>query len=196
MKVLSEDNSQKTETNNSRNDSRSESRGGNKPTFQSAWKWLKWVILALLTAGVITLIWYFSTNHYTNVSKVTAFNISQNGDKQTVNVTGNNGKTYTATNKDIRDISSAQYYVAGGSVNSFTFFINNTNYGQIAINMIDHCNFIEIEIQSGTTLMANVHQVVLGGFQVWYASANDGSIYLPVGNNKWTAATTGSDFSS
>ena len=69
MKVSSEDNSQRSETNNSRNDSRSEARSGNKPTFQSAWRWLKWVLLALLTAGVITLIWYFSTNHYTNVNR-------------------------------------------------------------------------------------------------------------------------------
>ena len=41
MKVSSEDNSQRYETNSSRNDSRSETRSGNKPTFQSAWRWLK-----------------------------------------------------------------------------------------------------------------------------------------------------------
>ena len=191
MKVSSEDNSQRSETNNSRNDSRSEARSGNKPTFQSAWRWLKWVLLALLTAGVITLIWYFSTNHYTNVNRVQSVAIKQDADKQTITVTGSDGKTYTATSNDICKITSAQYYVAGGNVNSFIFFVNNTDKGQIAINMIDQCDFRDITIQGGTSLMANVHQVVLGGFPFWYASANDGNIYAPPTNtqNEWTAAT-------
>ena len=191
MKVSSEDNSQRSETNNSRNDSRSEARSGNKPTFQSAWRWLKWVLLALLTAGVITLIWYFSTNHYTNVNRVQSVAIKQDPDKQTITVTGSDGKTYTATSNDICKITSAQYYVAGGNVNSFIFFVNNTDKGQIAINMIDQCDFRDITIQGGTSLMANVHQVVLGGFPFWYASANDGNIYAPPTNtqNEWTAAT-------
>ena len=195
MKVSSEDNSQRSETNNSRNDSRSEARSGNKPTFQSAWRWLKWVLLALLTAGVITLIWYFSTNHYTNVNRISNVSISQSGEspnkKQTITVTGSDGKTYTATSNDICKITSAQYYVAGGNVNSFIFFVNNTDKGQIAINMIDQCDFRDITIQGGTSLMANVHQVVLGGFPFWYASANDGKIYAPPTNtqNEWTVPT-------
>lgn len=195
MKVSSEDNSQKSETNNSRNDSRSESRSGNKPTFQSAWRWLKWVLLALLTAGVITLIWYFSTNHYTNVNRISNVSISQSGEgpnkKQTITVTGSDGKTYIAISNDICKITSAQYYVAGGNVNSFIFFVNNTDKGQIAINMIDQCDFRDIIIQGGTSLMANVHQVVLGGFPFWYASANDGKIYAPPTNtqNEWTVPT-------
>ena len=190
MKVSSEDNSQRSETNNARNDSRSEARSGNKPTFQSAWRWLKWVLLALLTAGVITLIWYFSTNHYTNVNRVQSVAIKQDADKQTITVTGSDGKTYTATSNDICKITSAQYYVAGGNVNSFIFFVNNTDKGQIAINMIDQCDFRDITIQGGTSLMANVHQVVLGGFPFWYASANDGNIYAPTNTpNEWTAAT-------
>ena len=194
MKVSSEDNSQRSETNNSRNDSRSESRSGNKPTFQSAWRWLKWVLLALLTAGVITLIWYFSTNHYTNVNRISNVSISQSGEgpnkKQTITVTGSDGKTYTATSNDICKITSAQYYVAGGNVNSFIFFVNNTNKGQIAINMIDQFDFRDITIQGGTSLMANVHQVVLGGFPFWYASANDGKIYAPTNTpNEWTVPT-------
>lgn len=195
MKVSSEDNSQKSETNNSRNDSKSEARNGNKPTFQSAWRWLKWVLLALLTAGVITLIWYFSTNHYTNVNRISNVSISQSGEspnkKQTITVTGSDGKTYTATSNDICKITSAQYYVAGGNVNSFIFFVNNTDKGQIAINMIDQFNFRDITIQGGTSLMANVHQVVLGGFPFWYASANDGKIYAPPTNtqNEWTVPT-------
>ena len=191
MKVSSEDNSQRSETNNSRNDSRSEARSGNKPTFQSAWRWLKWVLLALLTAGVITLIWYFSTKHYTNVNRVSNVSISQSGEdsnkKQTITVTGSDGKTYTATSNDICKITSAQYYVAGGNVNSFIFFVNNTDKGQIAINMIDQCDFRDITIQGGTSLMANVHQVVLGGFPFWYASANDGDFYVPDDStaNQW-----------
>ena len=194
MKVSSEDNSQKSETNNSRNDSKSEARSGNKPTFQSAWRWLKWVLLALLTAGVITLIWYFSTNHYTNVNRISNVSISQSGEgpnkKQTITVTGSDGKTYTATSNDICKITSAQYYVAGGNVNSFIFFVNNTDKGQIAINMIDQFNFRDITIQGGTSLMANVHQVVLGGFPFWYASANDGKIYAPTNTpNEWTVPT-------
>jgi len=195
MKVSSEDNSQRSETNNSRNDSKSEARSGNKPTFQSAWRWLKWVLLALLTAGVITLIWYFSTNHYTNVNRISNVSISQSGEspnkKQTITVTGSDGKTYTATSNDICKITSAQYYVAGGNVNSFIFFVNNTDKGQIAINMIDQCDFRDITIQGGTSLMANVHQVVLGGFPFWYASANDGKIYAPPTNtqNEWTVPT-------
>ena len=190
MKVSSEDNSQRSETNNSRNDSRSEARSGNKPTFQSAWRWLKWVLLALLTAGVITLIWYFSTNHYTNVNRVQSVAIKQDADKQTITVTGSDGKTYTATSNDICKITSAQYYVAGGNVNSFIFFVNNTDKGQIAINMIDQCDFRDITIQGGTSLMANVHQVVLGGFPFWYASANDGNIYTPTNTpNEWTVPT-------
>ena len=195
MKVSSEDNLQKSETNNSRNDSKSEARSGNKPTFQSAWRWLKWVLLALLTAGVITLIWYFSTNHYTNVNRISNVSISQSGEspnkKQTITVTGSDGKTYTATSNDICKITSAQYYVAGGNVNSFIFFVNNTDKGQIAINMIDQCDFRDITIQGGTSLMANVHQVVLGGFPFWYASANDGNIYAPPTNtqNEWTVPT-------
>ena len=197
MKVSSEDNSQRSETNNSRNDSRSEARNGNKPTFQSAWRWLKWVLLALLTAGIITLIWYFSTKHYTNVNKVSNVSISQSGEdpnkKQTITVTGSDGKTYTATSNDICKITSAQYYVAGGNVNSFIFFVNNTDKGQIAINMIDQCDFRDITIQEDgtrTSLMANVHQVVLGGFPFWYASANDGNIYAPTNTpNEWTTAT-------
>ena len=194
MKVSSEDNSQRSETNNSRNDSKSEARSGNKPTFQSAWRWLKWVLLALLTAGVITLIWYFSTNHYTNVNRIGNVSISQSGEgpnkKQTITVTGTDGKTYTATSNDICKITSAQYYVAGGNVNSFIFFVNNTDKGQIAINMIDQCDFRDITIQGGTSLMANVHQVVLGGFPFWYASANDGKIYAPTNTpNEWTVPT-------
>ena len=194
MKVSSEDNSQKSETNNSRNDSKSEARSGNKPTFQSAWRWLKWVLLALLTAGVITLIWYFSTNHYTNVNRISNVSISQSGEgpnkKQTITVTGSDGKTYTAISNDICKITSAQYYVAGGNVNSFIFFVNNTDKGQIAINMIDQFNFRDITIQGGTSLMANVHQVVLGGFPFWYASANDGKIYAPTNTpNEWTVPT-------
>lgn len=200
MKVSSEDNSQRSETNNSRNDSRSEARSGNKPTFQSAWRWLKWVLLALLTAGVITLIWYFSTNHYTNVNKVSNVSISQSGEgsnkKQTITVNGSDGKIYTATSDDICKITSAQYYVAGGNVNSFIFFVNNTDKGQIAINMIDQCDFRDITIkdetsQDGTSLMANVHQVVLGGFPFWYASANDGKIYAPTPDrpNEWKVPT-------
>ena len=190
MKVSSEDNSQRSETNNSRNDSRSEARSGNKPTFQSAWRWLKWVLLALLTASVITLIWYFSTNHYTNVNRVQSVAIKQDADKQTITVTGSDGKTYTATSNDICKITSAQYYVAGGNVNSFIFFVNNTDKGQIAINMIDQCDFRDITIQGGTSLMANVHQVVLGGFPFWYASANDGNIYAPTNTpNEWTVPT-------
>ena len=190
MKVSSEDNSQRSETNNSRNDSRSEARSGNKPTFQSAWRWLKWVLLALLTAGVITLIWYFSTNHYTNVNRVQSVAIKQDADKQTITVTGSDGKTYTATSNDICKITSAQYYVAGGNVNSFIFFVNNTDKGQIAINMIDQCDFRDITIQGGTSLMANIHQVVLGGFTFWYASANDGNIYTPTNTpNEWTVPT-------
>lgn len=194
MKVSSEDNSQRSETNNSRNDSKSEARSGNKPTFQSAWRWLKWVLLALLTAGVITLIWYFSTNHYTNVNRISNVSISQSGEspnkKQTITVTGSDGKTYTATSNDICKITSAQYYVAGGNVNSFIFFVNNTDKGQIAINMIDQCDFRDITIQGGTSLMANVHQVVLGGFPFWYASANDGKIYAPTNTpNEWTVPT-------
>jgi len=190
MKVSSEDNSQRSETNNSRNDSRSEARSGNKPTFQSAWRWLKWMLLALLTAGVITLIWYFSTNHYTNVNRVQSVAIKQDADKQTITVTGSDGKTYTATSNDICKITSAQYYVAGGNVNSFIFFVNNTDKGQIAINMIDQCDFRDITIQGGTSLMANVHQVVLGGFPFWYASANDGNIYAPTNTpNEWTVPT-------
>ena len=194
MKVSSEDNSQRSETNNSRNDSKSEARSGNKPTFQSAWRWLKWVLLALLTAGVITLIWYFSTNHYTNVNRISNVNISQSSEgpnkKQTITVTGTDGKTYTATSNDICKITSAQYYVAGGNVNSFIFFVNNTDKGQIAINMIDQCDFRDITIQGGTSLMANVHQVVLGGFPFWYASANDGKIYAPTNTpNEWTVPT-------
>ena len=195
MKVSSEDNSQRSETNNSRNDSRSEARSGNKPTFQSAWRWLKWVLLALLTAGVITLIWYFSTNHYTNVNRISNVSISQSGEspnkKQTITVTGSDGKTYTATSNDICKITSAQYYVAGGNVNSFIFFVNNTDKGQIAISMIDQFDFRDITIQGGTSLMANVHQVVLGGFPFWYASANDGNIYAPPTNtqNEWTVPT-------
>lgn len=191
MKVSSEDNSQRSETNNSRNDSRSEARSGNKPTFQSAWRWLKWVLLALLTAGVITLIWYFSTSHYTNVNKVSNVSISQSGEdpnkKQTITVTGSDGKTYTATSNDICKITSAQYYVAGGNVNSFIFFVNNTDKGQIAINMIDQFDFRDITIQSETSLMANVHQVVLGGFPFWYATATDGDFYVPVDStaNEW-----------
>ena len=200
MKVSSEDNSQRSETNNSRNDSKSEARSGNKPTFQSAWRWLKWVLLALLTAGVITLIWYFSTKHYTNVNRVSNVSISQSGEepniKQTITVTGSDGKTYTATSNDIRKITSAQYYVAGGNVNSFIFFVNNTNKGQIAINMIDQCDFRDITIQEDGTslsLMANVHQVVLGGFPFWYASANDSNIYVPTDTpNEWTTATDSS----
>ena len=194
MKVSSEDNSQRSETNNSRNDSKSEARSGNKPTFQSAWRWLKWVLLALLTAGVITLIWYFSTNHYTNVNRISNVSISQSGEspnkKQTITVTGSDGKTYTATSNDICKITSAQYYVAGGNVNSFIFFVNNTDKGQIAINMIDQCDFRDITIQGETSLMANVHQVVLGGFPFWYASANDGKIYAPTNTpNEWTVPT-------
>ena len=194
MKVSSEDNSQRSETNNSRNDSKSEARSGNKPTFQSAWRWLKWVLLALLTAGVITLIWYFSTNHYTSVNRISNVSISQSGEgpnkKQTITVTGSDGKTYTATSNDICKITSAQYYVAGGNVNSFIFFVNNTDKGQIAINMIDQFNFRDITIQGGTSLMANVHQVVLGGFPFWYASANDGKIYAPTNKpNEWTVPT-------
>ena len=194
MKVSSEDNSQRSETNNSRNDSKSEARSGNKPTFQSAWRWLKWVLLALLTAGVITLIWYFSTNHYTNVNRISNVSISQSGEgpnkKQTITVTGSDGKTYTAISNDICKITSAQYYVAGGNVNSFIFFVNNTDKGQIAINMIDQCDFRDITIQGGTSLMANVHQVVLGGFPFWYASANDGKIYAPTNTpNEWTVPT-------
>ncbi len=194
MKVSSEDNSQRSETNNSRNDSKSEARSGNKPTFQSAWRWLKWVLLALLTAGVITLIWYFSTNHYTNVNRVNNVSISQSDEgpnkKQTITVTGSDGKTYTATSNDICKITSAQYYVAGGNVNSFIFFVNNTDKGQIAINMIDQFDFRDITIQGGTSLMANVHQVVLGGFPFWYASANDGKIYAPTNTpNEWTVPT-------
>ena len=194
MKVSSEDNSQRSETNNSRNGSKSEARSGNKPTFQSAWRWLKWVLLALLTAGVITLIWYFSTNHYTNVNRISNVSISQSGEspnkKQTITVTGSDGKTYTATSNDICKITSAQYYVAGGNVNSFIFFVNNTDKGQIAINMIDQFNFRDITIQGGTSLMANVHQVVLGGFPFWYASANDGKIYAPTNTpNEWTVPT-------
>lgn len=205
MKVSSEDNSQRSETNNSRNDSRSEARSGNKPTFQSAWRWLKWVLLALLTAGVITLIWYFSTNHYTNVNKVSNVSISQSGEgsnkKQTITVNGSDGKIYTATSDDICKITSAQYYVAGGNVNSFIFFVNNTDKGQIAINMIDQCDFRDITtIQNGTSLMANVHQVVLGGFPFWYASANDGNIYVPVPTdntpNEWKIATDSNYFVS
>ena len=194
MKVSSEDNSQKSETNNSRNDSKSEARSGNKPTFQSAWRWLKWVLLALLTAGVITLIWYFSTNHYTNVNRISNVSISQSGEgpnkKQTITVTGSDGKTYTATSNDICKITSAQYYVAGGNVNSFIFFVNNTDKGQIAISMIDQFDFRDITIQGGTSLMANVHQVVLGGFPFWYALANDGKIYAPTNTpNEWTVPT-------
>ena len=194
MKVSSEDNSQRSETNNSRNDSKSEARSGNKPTFQSAWRWLKWVLLALLTAGVITLIWYFSTNHYTSVNRISNVSISQSGEgpnkKQTITVTGSDGKTYTAISNDICKITSAQYYVAGGNVNSFIFFVNNTDKGQIAINMIDQCDFRDITIQGGTSLMANVHQVVLGGFPFWYASANDGKIYAPTNTpNEWTVPT-------
>lgn len=191
MKVSSEDNSQRSEPNNSRNDSRSEARSGNKPTFQSAWRWLKWVLLALLTAGVITLIWYFSTNHYTNVNRVSNVSISQSGEgpnkKQTITVTGSDGKTYTATSNDICKITSAQYYVAGGNVNSFIFFVNNTDKGQIAINMIDQFDFRNITIQGGTSLMANVHQAVLGNLLLWYATATDGDFYVPVDStaNEW-----------
>ena len=121
--------------------------------------------------------------------------ISQSGEgpnkKQTITVTGSDGKTYTAISNDICKITSAQYYVAGGNVNSFIFFVNNTDKGQIAINMIDQCDFRDITIQGGTSLMANVHQVVLGGFPFWYASANDGKIYAPPTNtqNEWTVPT-------
>ena len=171
---------------NNKDENVSSRRGSN---FQSPWRWLKWIILVVLLGGIITLIWYFSTNHYTmvrNVKDVQVSRVSEKNQEKIEIVTDN--RTYTAQAEKINDITYAEYYVSGGNKTSYRFYVNGTNAGRLSIGLIDYSQSENIKVGS-EELKAIVHNVDLGGWQISYAISQSVYYEYSKSNSEWTEVT-------
>ena len=166
------------------------SRGGSN--FQSPWRWLKWVILVALLAGIITLIWYFSTNHYTIVRNIKDVHITRTVDQQgktqeKIEIVIDN-RTYTAQAEKVNNITYAEYYVSGGNKTSYRFYVNGTNAGRLSIGLTDYSQSENIKVGS-TELKAIVHNVDLGGWQASYAISQNVYYEYSKETSAWTEVT-------
>ena len=172
-----------TNTPENNKDEKSSSRSSN---FKSSWKWLKWIIFCLTFGGIITLIWYFSTNHYTMVRNIQNVSITENSNQQKIEITTTEGRTYSAQSANINNLIYAEYYVSGGNKISYRFFVNSTNAGKLSIALTDYSQSEYIEI--GTEkYFAIVHNVDLGGYPIFYAISKN-AYYNSTDGKTWTEA--------
>lgn len=152
----------------------------NRSNRRSSKKWLKWFIFILVLGGIITLIWYFSTDHYVNVRNVSRISLAQDGNKQKITIERNKGKELTASSNEISDLISAEYYVTGGNKTSYHLYISNTNIGKLSIGLVDYFKLGEIKTENNQGILTTIHYMNIGGWSISYAEYN-GNYYTQNG---------------
>lgn len=155
---------------------------GNRTTFASWWKYLKWVLVLVLLGVFIWLIWYLSTPHYTTIKPT---NIKYQ-DNQIVISTNNHEDYYKGKTSDM----DADYYITAGDKTVYRFY-EDTNHGEVAWQVTE-----EIVHESITTsnIPVTEYRLSSANWDLWYAISVGGDstkkyYTYAFDNSEWSEVT-------
>ncbi len=176
----------KTESTNSGSskasaDKPNKDKTGEKTTFATWWKYLKWFVILGFIAFFIWLIWYLSTPHYSTIS---VNDITYRNNQVTIS-SGSSNLTADP------DSFEAEYYVVGSSRDIYHFYATTNERGRVCFTVSEWSTVEDITVGSQELQGINVYSLISSDFSLTYA-LDGGNYYLNNGGT-WEELNSSAD---